>query len=118
MRDREEKAARRTRCTRARHEEATLVSSGQTAAGVTAPDTKLARNATELVRDSTSDLVYNHSRRVFWFGSLRPRARVREHAVRWLALYGVWQRIRLMPRADSSDFARNPAAGLSAISSV
>jgi hypothetical protein len=32
-------------------------------------------------------------------------------------LYGVWPRIRLMPRADSSDFARNPAAGLSAISS-
>ena len=27
-------------------------------------------------------------------------------------------RIRPIPRADSSDFARNPAAGLSAISSV
>jgi hypothetical protein len=49
--------------------------SGQTAAGVTVPDTKLARDATELVRDSTTDLVYHHSRRVFWFGSLQGRNR-------------------------------------------
>jgi HD domain len=45
------------------------------AAGVTPPDTKLARDATALVRDSTSDLVYHHSRRVFWFGSLQGRNR-------------------------------------------
>jgi len=43
--------------------------------GVTVPDTKLAREATELVRESTTDLVYNHSRRVFWFGSLQGRNR-------------------------------------------
>ncbi len=48
-----------------------MSSSGQTAAGVTIPDTKLAREATELVRESTTDLVYNHSRRVFWWGSLQ-----------------------------------------------
>jgi hypothetical protein len=45
------------------------------AAGVRVPDTKLAREATELVRESASDLVYNHSRRVFWFGSLQGRNR-------------------------------------------
>jgi hypothetical protein len=44
---------------------------GQTVAGVTVPDTKLARDATELVRESTTDLIYNHSRRVFYFGSLQ-----------------------------------------------
>jgi hypothetical protein len=52
-----------------------MPTNGQTAAGVTIPDTKLAREATELVRDSTTDLVYNHSRRVFWFGSLQGRNR-------------------------------------------
>ncbi len=52
-----------------------MVTSGQTAAGVTVPDTKLAREATELVRGSASDLVYDHSRRVFWFGSLQGRNR-------------------------------------------
>jgi hypothetical protein len=48
-----------------------MSTNGQTAAGVTVPDTKLAREATELVRESTTDLVYHHSRRVFWFGSLQ-----------------------------------------------
>jgi hypothetical protein len=51
------------------------MSSAQTAAGVTVPDTKLARDATDLVRDTTSDLIYDHSRRVFWFGSLQGRNR-------------------------------------------
>jgi HD domain len=44
-------------------------------AGVTVPDTKLARAATELIRDLTTDLVYHHSRRVYWWGSLQGRNR-------------------------------------------
>jgi hypothetical protein len=52
-----------------------MVTSGQAAAGVTVPDTKLARDATELVRESATGLVYHHSRRVFWFGSLQGRNR-------------------------------------------
>jgi HD domain len=52
-----------------------MPANGQTAAGVTLPDTKLARDATELVREAATDLVYNHSRRVFWFGSLQGRNR-------------------------------------------
>jgi hypothetical protein len=52
-----------------------MFTSAQTAAGVTVPDTKLAREATELVRESVTDLVYHHSRRVFWFGSLQGRNR-------------------------------------------
>jgi hypothetical protein len=42
---------------------------------VSPPDTKLAAEATELVRESTTDLVFNHSRRVYWFGSLLGRDR-------------------------------------------
>ncbi|MER5849199.1 HD domain-containing protein [Streptomyces sp. NPDC002012] len=41
------------------------------ATGVTVPDTKLAAAATELVRDATDDLIYHHSRRVYFFGSLQ-----------------------------------------------
>ena len=48
---------------------------GQAAAGVIVPDTKVARDATELVRESATDLVYHHSRRVFFFGSLQGRNR-------------------------------------------
>ncbi|MGW0811992.1 HD domain-containing protein [Streptomyces viridiviolaceus] len=40
-----------------------------------APDTALAREATQLVRDTTSDLIYHHSRRVYFFGSLQGRNR-------------------------------------------
>ena len=49
--------------------------SGQTVAGVAVPDTKLAREATELVRGATTDLIYHHSRRVYWWGSLQGRNR-------------------------------------------
>jgi HD domain len=52
-----------------------MSTSEQSAAGVTVPDTGLARDATDLVRDSTTDLIFNHSRRVFWFGSLQGRNR-------------------------------------------
>jgi hypothetical protein len=55
--------------------EISMPANGQSAAGVTVPDTKLAREATELVRERTSDLVYHHSRRVYWWGSLQGRNR-------------------------------------------
>ncbi|MGW6008525.1 HD domain-containing protein [Streptomyces sp. NPDC055210] len=46
-----------------------------TAAGVTVPGTQLAREATELIRDTTDELIYHHSRRVYFFGSLQGRER-------------------------------------------
>lgn len=39
------------------------------------PDSKLAREATELVRDCESDLLFHHSVRVYLWGSLRGRHR-------------------------------------------
>src|SRR6187200_3152492 len=38
--------------------------------GVTVPDSKLAREATELLRDTASSLLFNHSCRVHYFGAL------------------------------------------------
>lgn len=43
----------------------------ETIAGVTIPDSKMAQDATDLVRDVANDLIFDHSRRVFLFGSLR-----------------------------------------------
>lgn len=43
----------------------------ETIAGIRIPDSTLAQEATALVRDVENDLVYDHSRRVFLFGSLR-----------------------------------------------
>ena len=44
-------------------------------AGIRVPDSTLAREATALVRDSVSELIYDHSRRVYFFGALRGRDR-------------------------------------------
>ena len=52
-----------------------MSTNGQTAAGVTVPDTKLAREATELVRSSTSDLVHHHSPQGLLVGSVQGRNR-------------------------------------------
>lgn len=43
----------------------------ETIAGVRIPDSALAREATELVREAASPLVFDHSRRVYLFGALR-----------------------------------------------
>lgn len=46
-----------------------------TVAGITVPDTQLAREITEYIRDTEDDLLYHHSRRVFFFGALQGRVR-------------------------------------------
>jgi hypothetical protein len=43
--------------------------------GVAIPDSKLAREATELVRDTESPLLFNHSSRVYYFASLAGKRR-------------------------------------------
>ncbi|MFC4275791.1 HD domain-containing protein [Achromobacter aloeverae] len=43
--------------------------------GVTIPDSQLAREITELVRDTESPLLFHHSSRVYYFGALAGRKR-------------------------------------------
>jgi len=43
-------------------------------AGITIPDSQVAAEATDLIRETTPPLIFNHSRRVFLFGSLQARA--------------------------------------------
>lgn len=49
---------------------AAIIASPRPVAGVAIPDSKLAREITELVRDTESPLLYNHSSRVFYWGAL------------------------------------------------
>jgi len=44
-------------------------------ASVNVPDSAIARAATQLVRDTEDDLLYNHSRRVFLWGALTGERR-------------------------------------------
>ncbi|MCV7228448.1 HD domain-containing protein [Mycolicibacterium komossense] len=45
----------------------------ETIAGIRIPDSTLANEATELIRDTTTPLIFHHSRRVFLFGSLQSQ---------------------------------------------
>jgi hypothetical protein len=44
-------------------------------AGIRAPDSAIARAATQLVRDTEDDLLFNHSRRVFFWSALTGERR-------------------------------------------
>lgn len=46
-----------------------------TIAGISIPDSKLAREVTELVRDTESPLLFHHSSRVYYFGALAGKHR-------------------------------------------
>ncbi|MEW2500683.1 HD domain-containing protein [Amycolatopsis sp. CA-161197] len=46
----------------------------ETIAGITVPDTELVAEVTALIREKSTELLFNHSRRVFLFGSLQARA--------------------------------------------
>ena len=47
----------------------------QSIAGVAIPDSALVRDITEYIRDTEDDLLFNHSRRVFLFGTLHGQRR-------------------------------------------
>jgi hypothetical protein len=44
-------------------------------AGIPVPDSGIARAATQLVRDTEDDLLFHHSRRVFFWGALTGERR-------------------------------------------
>ena len=46
-----------------------------TIAGIAIPDSALARDTTQFVRDTSTQLLYDHSRRVFLFGALQGKRR-------------------------------------------
>jgi hypothetical protein len=49
--------------------------STQSIAGIVIPDTPLVREITEYIRDTEEELLFNHSRRVFFFGALQGHRR-------------------------------------------
>ncbi|HTI75418.1 MAG TPA: HD domain-containing protein [Mycobacterium sp.] len=47
----------------------------ETVAGISVPDTPLTRDVTDFIRNAEDDLLFNHSRRVFFFGALQGQHR-------------------------------------------
>jgi HD domain len=70
-------------------------------AGVEIPDSKLAREATELVRDTESPLLFNHSTRVYYFGALAGAKRGLKFDPELLYIGAMFHDMGLTPRYSS-----------------
>ncbi|MCG6493070.1 HD domain-containing protein [Kitasatospora sp. A2-31] len=71
-------------------------------AGVRIPDSRLATEATELVRDASTDLLYHHSRRVYLFGALQGRRRGLAFDAELLYLAAMFHDLGLAPAHRAS----------------
>jgi hypothetical protein len=69
--------------------------------GVTIPDSKLAQEATELVRDTESPLLFNHSTRVYHFGALAGKRRGLKFDPELLYMGAMFHDMGLTPRYSS-----------------
>ena len=72
-------------------------------AGIRIPDSKLAREATDLLREHGTPLLYAHSLRVFLFGSLRGRHRGMQVDPELLYVGAVFHDFGLTPNYRSRD---------------
>ncbi|MEE1823360.1 HD domain-containing protein [Streptomyces sp. BE20] len=71
-------------------------------AGVAIPDSRLAVEATELVRDTSTELLYHHSRRVYLFGALQGHRRGLAFDPELLYLAAMFHDVGLAPEHRSS----------------
>jgi hypothetical protein len=69
--------------------------------GVQIPDSKLAQEATELVRDTESPLLFNHSTRVYYFGALAGNQRRLKFDPELLYIGAMFHDMGLTPRYSS-----------------
>ena len=74
----------------------------QTIAGIAIPDSQLARAATQLVRDTETDLLFHHSRRVFLFGALAGRRLGLKYDPELLYVGALFHDMGLMPAYSSA----------------
>ena len=72
-------------------------------AGIRVPDSKLAREATDLLREHGTPLLFAHSLRVFLFGSLRGRHRGLQVDHELLYVGAVFHDFGLTPKYRSQD---------------
>jgi HD domain len=70
--------------------------------GVSIPDSKLAKEITELVRESVSPLLFNHSSRVYYFGALAGKQRGLKFDPELLYAGAMFHDMGLMPKYSSA----------------
>src|ERR1700752_5391737 len=70
--------------------------------GISIPDTKLSHEVTELVRDTESPLLFNHSTRVYYFASLAGKRRELKFDPELLYVGAMFHDMGLTPRFASA----------------
>src|ERR671937_2834955 len=75
----------------------------QTIAGVPIPDSALARDVTQFVQDVESQLLFDHSRRVFLWGSLQGERRGLEFDPELLYVGAMFHDVGLVDGHRSTD---------------
>lgn len=75
----------------------------ETIAGILIPDSQMARAATELVRDTETELLYHHSRRVFLFGALAGQRQQLRFDPELLYIGAMFHDMGLVPPYSSAD---------------
>ena len=72
-------------------------------AGIQIPDSQMAKAATELVRDTETDLLFNHSTRVFLFGALAGKRKNLKFDVELLYIGAMFHDMGLVPPYSSRE---------------
>jgi len=72
-------------------------------AGIPVPDSAIARAATQLVRDTEDDLLFHHSRRVFFWGALAGERKALKYDAELLYLGAMFHDMGLTPAHASPD---------------
>jgi hypothetical protein len=70
--------------------------------GVSVPDTKLAQEITEFIRDTETELLFNHSSRVYYFGALAGKQRGLKFDTELLYAGAMFHDMGLMPDHSST----------------
>ncbi|HWO37478.1 MAG TPA: HD domain-containing protein [Candidatus Acidoferrum sp.] len=80
------------------------ISNSQTAtiSGISVPDSKLANEITEFIRDTESTLLFNHSSRVYYFGALAGQRRGFKFEAELLYTGAMFHDIGLVPSYSSA----------------
>jgi HD domain len=81
--------------------------------GISVPDSKLANDITEFIRDTESKLLFNHSSRVYYFGALAGQRRGLKFDAELLYAGAMFHDIGLVP-AHSSEADRFEVDGANA----
>jgi hypothetical protein len=70
--------------------------------GVSIPDSQLAREIQEFIRDTETELLFNHSSRVYYFGAIAGKKRALEFDSELLYAGAMFHDIGLMPSYSSA----------------